>query len=160
EKILDLLRRRAWQRGDHVDHRHGDLRLLLSRYRENGEQSDSQRRDRDEGGQLRAQERLCNPSGDAHGQFPAVAATRPARTTMCSPDCNPAVTSTISPNAGPSRTQRRSSPCTVRRFTPVRSPSCTIASDGTTSTLSRPVGSVSVALLPARSAALGFGTSA
>jgi hypothetical protein len=67
EEVLHFLRRRPRQHADHVDHRHRDLRLLLPRRRDDGEQPDGERRQRDEGRQLRAQEPLRDPSRDAHG---------------------------------------------------------------------------------------------
>ncbi len=68
EEILGLPGSGARERGDDVDHRHGDLRLLLSRRRQNREEPDRQRCEGDERSELRAQKRLRDLAGEPHRQ--------------------------------------------------------------------------------------------
>src|SRR5690606_23145635 len=123
QQVLRLARRRARHADDHIDHRHRDLRLLLARRRDDGDDTDRERREGAERRELRAQERLRDSSGDAHAYLASaaldttasVAAAEPAAcgTMMTSPSRSPARTSTESSTAGPIRTHRVStaSPC-------------------------------------------------
>ncbi len=65
EPLLDLLRGGAGHRHHHVDHRHLDLRFLLARQQEDGEDAEEQRGEDAERGQLRVDEGCGQPAGES-----------------------------------------------------------------------------------------------